>query len=205
MRKQSILLFSLFLLISLLFILPNPSDAASSAVSSQLLAQSRNRQCGQLCGGTHGTCDASLGLRCMRGPNVNSSSFCIPTGCTYANRTACCLALTPSPTGSKVPTGSPTGSVPVTGAVTPGPGLSTTPGTTAAVTAAPTSSVPVKGDCSGNVAGISDGKVDLFDVEQLRKELSKQITTLACDFDKNGAVDIIDFTDYLRLGFLQKP
>lgn len=61
----------------------------------------------------------------------------------------------------------------------------------------------VMGDCSGAQPGVADGTVDLRDIEYYRQELSKEVTTTACDFDKSGEVDIIDFTNYLRDGYLE--
>lgn len=72
----------------------------------------------------------------------------------------------------------------------------------------PSNSQPIQpvGDCSGSVAGTPDGTVDAKDIDQFRHELNKESinnapATLACDFDKSGVVDIIDFTHYIRVGY----
>lgn len=59
------------------------------------------------------------------------------------------------------------------------------------------------GDCSGAQAGIPDGKVNVQDIEYYRQELNDEVQTRACDFDSSGDVDIIDFTNYLRSGFIE--
>jgi hypothetical protein len=84
------------------------------------------------------------------------------------------------------------------------PPASTTPPTRPVTPGVPTSGIV--GDCSGTTPGVPDGSVDLKDVEQFRRELNKEALangapTLACDFDKNNVVDIIDFTNYMRVGF----
>jgi hypothetical protein len=61
----------------------------------------------------------------------------------------------------------------------------------------------IMGDCSGSQPGIADGKVNLQDVEYFRQELNKEVSTKACDFDQSGVTDIIDFTNYLRVGYSQ--
>ncbi|MBP9797993.1 hypothetical protein KBC70_02500 [Candidatus Woesebacteria bacterium] len=61
------------------------------------------------------------------------------------------------------------------------------------------------GDCSGVVAGTPDGVVDAKDIDQFRRELGREATDaspLTCDFDKNNLVDIIDFTNYIRVGYV---
>lgn len=54
------------------------------------------------------------------------------------------------------------------------------------------------GDCAP--AGAPDGMTNILDFERLRQELAGEASTTDCDFDNNGSVDIIDFTDYLRKG-----
>lgn len=81
----------------------------------------------------------------------------------------------------------------------------TQPGTT--TPAVPPTSNGIQGDCSGSTPGVPDGVVDLKDIEHFRRELNKESVvngapTLACDFDKNNAVDIIDFTNYIRVGYV---
>ncbi len=80
----------------------------------------------------------------------------------------------------------------------------TNPRTTGApISTSPSPASSGKGDCSGfQGAGIKDGKTDLIDIEQFRVELNDQVQTLYCDLDASGDVDIIDFTDYIRKGFV---
>lgn len=72
------------------------------------------------------------------------------------------------------------------------------------ITPSPADTGNVVGDCSGaENPGTPDGKVDLLDIEQYRKELNKEVSSMACDFDKDSDVDIIDFTNYLRIAFIR--
>lgn len=59
------------------------------------------------------------------------------------------------------------------------------------------------GDCSGATPGVPDGKVTIQDVEQLRAEMNQELKTNVCDFDGSGKTDIIDFTNYLRDGYIK--
>ncbi len=72
-------------------------------------------------------------------------------------------------------------------------------------TVTPVNRPGVVGDCSGVTQGVPDGMVDMKDIEQFRRELNKETLngapTMACDLDKNNTVDIIDFTNYIRVGF----
>lgn len=91
--------------------------------------------------------------------------------------------------------------------MTDGPGTGTLPTgglpTGTQPSGAPDPSRPeLIGDCSGATAGRPDGKTDIIDIEYFRQELNKEVTTMSCDFDKSGEVDIIDFTNYIRPGFV---
>lgn len=79
-------------------------------------------------------------------------------------------------------------------------GATTTPAPSGSVSVSPVSGLD--GDCSGPTPGTPDGKVDLLDVEYFRRELNKEVSTLACDFDNSGTTDIIDFTHHIRGGFV---
>jgi hypothetical protein len=59
------------------------------------------------------------------------------------------------------------------------------------------------GDCSGPIPGTPDGKVTIQDLEQLRAEMNQERRTNTCDFDGSGKTDIIDFTNYLRDGYIK--
>lgn len=160
---------------------------------------SAQTKCGDRCGPGIGSCINSAGVRCSLKPGTGTG-VCVPIGgtCTALNFNyqRCCVVPTKP-------------SVPITGVV-----IDPSPAKDTIMTLAPTppaggTSTPVtpgaglKGDCSGaGGVGLPDGKVDLFDVDLTRLELSKQVSTLHCDFDKNGMVDIIDVTDYLRLGLI---
>ena len=210
MRK---ILFSSFLLIFLLlsaFVLTNAKP--SSANEPVLLAQSSfNRSCGMTCGiGTSGTpLRCASGLMCLYPPIGGGLGRCVPPGCTWANRATCCSVLTGTPPGKPPisPVANTTaGPVPTTFA-----GASPTlPPTDTGVSGTPTiipsvvvTGTPMKSDCASVAGpGVTDGRVDLIDIDQLRKELSKQVATTFCDIDKNGTVDIIDFTDFMRKDFI---
>ncbi len=98
------------------------------------------------------------------------------------------ITLSPSKTISSIPTGGQNMTpVPVNTDILPNP--STLP-------------ISLLGDCSSSTAGVPDGKVDLLDFRQLSIEFTGDATTLRCDFDKNGSVDLIDFNDYFRKGFV---
>ena len=59
------------------------------------------------------------------------------------------------------------------------------------------------GDCaSAQGAGVKDGITDLFDVEEFRKEISGESQATFCDYNQSGKVDLIDFSDYLRPGYI---
>ncbi len=57
------------------------------------------------------------------------------------------------------------------------------------------------GDCSGPTPGKPDGVTNIIDIEYFRQELNKEVTTLSCDLDHSGEVDIIDFTNFIRPAF----
>lgn len=106
-----------------------------------------------------------------------------------------CPAITsapiPQPTGITVPTG-PAG---VTGAPLP-TGIN---GGSPAPTGGGQSGL---GDCnSAQGPGQKDGVTNALDYELLRQELSGEVQTTHCDGDGNGSVDIVDFTNYWRVGF----
>ncbi len=107
------------------------------------------------------------------------------------------VASCPNVTSMPIPT-----YMPVTpAATTPG---ATTPAVTGSTTPAPTGSGGASGlgDCNGTGgAGVKDGITNLLDFELLRQELSAEVQSKFCDFDTNGSVDIVDFTDYFRKGY----
>lgn len=107
------------------------------------------------------------------------------------------VASCPNITSMPIPTYIPA----PTGVVTPG---ASTPAVTGTITPAPTGSGGASGigDCNGSGgAGVKDGITNLLDFELLRQELSAEVQTKFCDFDANGSVDIVDFTDYFRKGY----
>jgi len=107
--------------------------------------------------------------------------------------TACSTATgtVPGPTRT-LPPGGPAGT---TGAPLPtGPN-----GGSPAPTGSGTSGL---GDCNSiQGPGQKDGATNALDYELLRQELSSEVQTTHCDGDGNGSVDIVDFTNYWRVGF----
>lgn len=171
-----------------------PSVSPNSAATVR--AQASDNQCGGSCkqdpSNLQGTC--ATGLICI-GADLAGTGTCInPISATCSPSNPCCSNTNPTtaPTTGPIVTATPTpaSNVTVNPTVTSVPPVTVDPGT------------PVVGDCSGDQAGVPDGVVDLRDFEHYRRELSGTLSTLACDFDASGSVDIIDFTNYLRLGFV---
>src|SRR3989338_5207952 len=106
------------------------------------------------------------------------------------------FAIPPTPV-SACPVGTATTPVPTVGASTPAPtsSVTTNPSISPSPTGRPGASL---GDCSSvQGPGIKDGVTNLLDYELLRQELTGETNpqTTFCDFNGNGGVDIIDFTD----------
>lgn len=187
---------AVFLGLCALMLVPDPVSAQSSCPAA---CRSNSRECNAVSNNWSTKCPAMW---------VGTSCNWIP--CAYRDKCNCggCLAkCNPICTGTACRGGSGTGGTGGTGGgstTNPGPAVTNAPSKVPTTTepVQPDGTAGVTGDCSGNIPGTPDGKVDLQDLEYLRRELNKEVSTRACDFDKSGETDIIDFTNYFREGFV---
>ena len=178
------------ILAGLLLFLIYPELSPRSELLAQTIRPRVQRACGELCTppGTQPPASqpylfCTPGLLCKNGVCVNPQ--CGP-------RFQCCTIVPTNAAPTPVSTIPPFKLTPTDAVVTPYVPTSNP-------SQQPTDTLV--GDCSGLTPGVRDGVVNLLDIEYFRKELNNEVTTLSCDFDFNRIVDVIDFANYLRVGY----